>query len=565
MSTHAAIYVRLSQEERTGEKDTAQKLLERVEACHALAKRHNLAIAPDDVYQERQSGARLSNRPQAQKLLEKCKAGLYTHVVTPAIDRLTRGDAKDQYDIEEALLAGQITVITHEQTIVFDETYEDRHALPFEIMAVAAREYRRSVRRKIRAANEQRAREGKTGAGNPPYGYKWVSPPDTTRKSTHGHFEIDAELILTADPPHPHTPESYLALARKTAQSGGRLLDGVACTGGAYYWLLKVFERIQHHSITKIAQWLQEQGAPPPTNRQGIPSPNWQTITLSSILRNPFYSGYPAKRHGVDRKGNPTPLPREKWQYSEKEQPYPHPLTLESYDTLQAILKSRARGGTAGKTCSTHLLTGILKCARGANMGGGERNYICDCNRTLHNYHAGSSAKKEKYERIAFEIVREIAFSLPPDSDQPLLTESEPPPRTAIVAKRQEIANLQKGRETMLKYGGSEAYQRAESALQRELETLETSYQQATSQRIAQQAKSVLSELATLGASGFEEEWEFTPAEEKKQLIALCIREMRIVAEEIGQIRRGLQITIQPHFESIYSSRTITTTRNKSV
>ena len=555
---HAAIYVRLSQEERTGTEDTASKLQERINACLSLAHRYNLTVDPDDIYVEVMSGSKLSNRPQCRALLSKCESRYYTHIVTAAIDRLTRGDKRDEQTIEDALLAGEITVVTESQVIEFNEDYDEKHALPFEVLAAAARQYRRAVIKKSKTAYTQRVRDGKYGIGTAPWGYKWISPA-TGRKTAAGWYEIDGELRLTQPPPEGHTEESYLALARRQGQPGGALLEGVECVGGAYYWLGVVLSLIPTLSSIQIARYLREQNAPLPQYPRNQDREAWICDSVLHIARNPFHAGYPSQRRTTNRAGVQKWLPEERWVYADNEQPYPHHISIEQYRANRDAITARGKNGNAPKTHKPYLLAGILFCTKNRQMSGGETTYQCRCAKIDNYTHPGSGANRPKYDAIAKEVVRGVLTALPA-SVSPVA--SNPPPTSTqpriLPQKRRELADLQKSREVMVRYGGEEAYKKAEKALLEEIATQEALERESRETLTAQEHHNNLRTLTLIREIPFDALWQEMSDYEQQQLARAVIKRFTVIASTQHQMRRDLQIEVQPYIEPYYPSRTIT-------
>ncbi|MGN1318511.1 MAG: recombinase family protein, partial [Lachnospirales bacterium] len=152
--------------EQLGEAET---LARHEKALMDLAKKKNLAIS--DIYREVVSGETIEARPEMQKLLKAVEAGVYKGVLVMEIERLARGNTKDQGIVAEAFQFSNTLIITPSKTYdpsnEFDEEY-------FEFGLFMSRREYKTINRRIQRGRIASVKEGKFIAGTAPFGYDKV-------------------------------------------------------------------------------------------------------------------------------------------------------------------------------------------------------------------------------------------------------------------------------------------------------------------------------------------------------------------------------------------------------
>lgn len=163
MRTYAA-YLRKSRAD-------ADKTIEEVLSSHRydlqkLARSMDVGIV--DWYEEVVSGESLSNRPQAQALLDAVSDSKYHAVFVMDIDRLGRGDMTDQGIILSTFRRSETKIITPKR--VYDLT-DDSDETMTEIEAFFARYEYKQIRKRMRRGTIACVENGGYIA-NAPYGYE---------------------------------------------------------------------------------------------------------------------------------------------------------------------------------------------------------------------------------------------------------------------------------------------------------------------------------------------------------------------------------------------------------
>ena len=237
-----AIYLRKSRAdmelEAMGEGETLARHKKMLEA---LAAKHD--IHPDQIteYREVVSGDSISERPQMQKLLRDVYTKKYKGVLVVEVERLARGNTKDQGEVADAFQYSNTLIITPAK--VYDPQNEfDQEYFEFGLF-MSRREYK-TIRRRLEAGKLQSVMEGNYIGSTAPYGF------DIERRSKK-------DIVLVEKP-----EESELVKM---------IFD------------LWVNERM---SVGRIAAKLTKMQVKTPRGKK-----DWNRSAISDILQNPHYIG----------------------------------------------------------------------------------------------------------------------------------------------------------------------------------------------------------------------------------------------------------------------------------
>lgn len=165
-----AIYLRKSRKDKELEQlGEAETLARHEKALLELAKKKSLAIS--DIYREVVSGETIEARPEMQKLLKAVISGVYDGVLVMEVERLARGNTKDQGIVAESFQISNTLIITPSKTYdpsnEFDEEY-------FEFGLFMSRREYKTINRRIQRGRIASVKEGKYVAGTAPLGYDKV-------------------------------------------------------------------------------------------------------------------------------------------------------------------------------------------------------------------------------------------------------------------------------------------------------------------------------------------------------------------------------------------------------
>lgn len=162
-----AVYLRKSRKdaelERYGEGET---LARHKAALLELAQRKSLNVT--EIYEEIVSGESISARPQMQRLLRDVENNQFDGVLVMELERLARGDTKDQGVVAEAFKFTNTLIITPNKTYdpmnEFDEEY-------FEFGLFMSRREYKTINRRLQAGRIASVKEGNYIGSSPPFGY----------------------------------------------------------------------------------------------------------------------------------------------------------------------------------------------------------------------------------------------------------------------------------------------------------------------------------------------------------------------------------------------------------
>lgn len=244
------IYLRKSRADRDAEANgQGDTLLRHRTALLALAKKMGLTI--HHIYEEVVSGESISNRPEMQKLLAEVETGTIAGVLVMEVERLARGNTRDQGIVAETFQYSNTKIITPLK--IYDPSDEsDQEYFEFGLF-MSRREYK-TINRRLQRGRMASLQEGKYIAGAAPYGYKRV--------------KIKGEKGYTLD-----IIEDQAAVVRHIYEM---YVNGLLQPDGS-------LKRVGSSIIAKQL------------DREGVLSPSggrWAPYTVRDILSNPTYAGY---------------------------------------------------------------------------------------------------------------------------------------------------------------------------------------------------------------------------------------------------------------------------------
>ena len=237
-----AMYLRKSRAdielEALGEGETLRKHQIMLEN---LAAKHD--IHPDQIviYKEIVSGESIQDRPEVQKLLEDVYAKKYKGVLVVEVERLARGNTKDQGEVADAFQFSDTKIITPMK--VYDPHNEfDQEYFEFGLF-MSRREYK-TIRRRLEAGKLQSVLDGNYILPQKVFGYTIEKKGKSDR---------------------------YLVIDPEQAKLVHMMFDWFTEDGKSAGW---------------IAQQFTKMGIPTPYKRK-----EWEKATVYDMLRNTHYIG----------------------------------------------------------------------------------------------------------------------------------------------------------------------------------------------------------------------------------------------------------------------------------
>ena len=207
----------------------------------ALAARHNIHPDQITIYQEIVSGDSLQERPEALRLLDDVYAKKYKGVLVVEVERLARGNTKDQGEVADAFQISDTKIVTpvkvYDPNDEFDQEY-------FEFGLFMSRREYKTIRRRLAAGKLQAVLDGNYLLPQKVFGY------NIERKGKNNR---------------------YLVIDPETSKYVQMMFDWYTEDGKSTGW---------------IAQQFTKMGVPTQQKRQ-----EWAKGTISDMLKNTIYIG----------------------------------------------------------------------------------------------------------------------------------------------------------------------------------------------------------------------------------------------------------------------------------
>lgn len=306
-----AMYLRKSRAEE-GE-DTEQVLARHRALLTDYAKKYRMPLAENDIYEEVVSGDSLFARPQMQRLLHAVEEGSYTGLLCVDIDRLGRGNMREQGLILETLKDADCKIITPEKTYDLNDDLDETQT---EFKTFFARQELKMIKKRLHRGLQATIEKG-GHVGEPPYGYRRAYAGKTP----------------TLEP----VPEEA-AIVQMVFQM---YLDGTGCNG--------------------IAEKLKN---------MGVRSHRGDYFAVSSIrhmLDNPIYTGkivwnrthWERPKHNGERIRT-RDIPPDQW--VTRDGLHPAIIDQQTYDKVQAIRRAHSRPPYHAPDQLENPLSGLLYC-----------------------------------------------------------------------------------------------------------------------------------------------------------------------------------------------------------
>ncbi len=203
------------------------------------------------IYKELVSGETISARPKMQQVLLEVMQGMWEGVLVMEVERLARGDTKDQGTVAEAFKFSNTKIITPLKTYDPSDEFDEEY---FEFNLFMSRREYKTINRRIQRGRIAAFRDGWYIAGTAPYGYKKVK-----HKGDRGY-------TLEIVPEEAKIIEYIYDLYTK----GELQEDGSYAPFGSY----QIRDRLNELNI--------------PSRTGGA----WSASSIIDILSNPVYTGY---------------------------------------------------------------------------------------------------------------------------------------------------------------------------------------------------------------------------------------------------------------------------------
>lgn len=167
-----AIYLRKSRADEELEKTLGQgeTLKRHKKTLLEYAKKQQFDIA--EIKEEIVSGESLFNRPKMLELLKEVEAEKYDGVLVMDMQRLGRGDMKDQGIILETFKNSNTKIITPQKTYDLNNEFDEDYS---EFEAFMGRKEYKMIKKRMQTGRIRSIKDGNYISPNPPFGYDIVT------------------------------------------------------------------------------------------------------------------------------------------------------------------------------------------------------------------------------------------------------------------------------------------------------------------------------------------------------------------------------------------------------
>lgn len=166
-------YLRKSRADRDAELLGEEDVLKRHKRllCE-LAKKMNITISK--FYSEVVSGDTIDERPVMQELLSDVESGMWTGVLVVEVERLARGNTRDQGIVADTFKYSDTIIVTPSKTYDPNNEFDEEY---FEFGLFMSRREYKTINRRLQRGRLSSVDEGKFIGSTAPYGYNRVKIP----------------------------------------------------------------------------------------------------------------------------------------------------------------------------------------------------------------------------------------------------------------------------------------------------------------------------------------------------------------------------------------------------
>lgn len=179
LSDQYAFYLRKSRAdlemEALGQGETLAK---HMKLLQNLAERYEVHPNQITVYKEIVSGESIGDRPEMMRLLEHVLEGRYKAVFVVEVERLARGNTRDQGEVAEAFQASHTKIITTQRVYDPDNEVDEEY---FEFGLFMSRREFKTHRRRLKTGKDLSAKDGNYLLPQRPMGYDIIRPSKKDR------------------------------------------------------------------------------------------------------------------------------------------------------------------------------------------------------------------------------------------------------------------------------------------------------------------------------------------------------------------------------------------------
>jgi hypothetical protein len=351
-----AMYLRKSRADMELEALGEGETLARHQAMlETLAAKHNISMNQITIYREVVSGDSIDERPEMQRLLSDVYAKKYKGVLVVEVERLARGNTKDQGEVADAFQYSSTHIITPAK--VYDPHDEfDQEYFEFGLF-MSRREYK-TIRRRLVSGKWESVKEGNYLPPQRIFGY------DVKRFS-----KKDRHLIENKD-------ESPIVQM---------IFDWYTEEGRSYQWIANELKRLEIKTSTGHCDWHRYTVRDMLSNVHYIGKIKWGRATKAKVFDEK--TGKLVKKNVINQDAEKI--------YEGKHEGI---ISEEQFNKAAAIMKASRRPSIKVNDTLMNPFAGILKC--------------CDCDRHmgLERYKDGSRVDRIVHTKNTICKKKSVAF-----------------------------------------------------------------------------------------------------------------------------------------------------------
>ena len=323
-------YLRKSRADRDAELRGEEETLKRHRRLlEDFAVRNHISISK--FYNEVVSGETIDSRPMVQELLADVEAGHWDGVLVVEVERLARGNTKDQGIVADAFKYSGTKIITPSKTYDPDNEFDEEY---FEFGLFMSRREFKTINRRLQRGRLASVGEGKFVGSTPPYGYKKVKLP--------------------------HDKGYTLEIIPEQAQVVRQIFQWY-CSGEP-----QPDGSLQLYGTDAIAARLDALGIPPVNSR------SWSKATIRDMLKNETYTGMIVwgreKEIKVPENGKIVRLRKRSADYKRTQGLHPAIIDPALFACAQERLRAMRRCTAPSSSGLQNPLSGLVYCRKCGHM-----------------------------------------------------------------------------------------------------------------------------------------------------------------------------------------------------
>ena len=225
-----ALYLRKSRKDKALEDNGIDTLDRHEKILRDLAEKQGLTIG--EVYKEVVSADSIEDREEMQRLLKDVHNNKWAGVLVVELERLARGDTKDQGIVAEAFKYSETLIITPSKTYDPNDEFDEEY---FEFGLFMSRREYKTIKRRLSAGVKLSVLEGNYLSPTAPFGYDIV---DRGRRDRTLKPNDNAKIVQMMFRWYTVDKISFCEIAQKLTDMG------VPSPSGMNYWT--------SHTVTKI-------------------------------------------------------------------------------------------------------------------------------------------------------------------------------------------------------------------------------------------------------------------------------------------------------------------------